>query len=66
MSKLASKQSEIYTAMTNLDWELYEDLPALGLITLRKNMSAIPDFDSWAYVTIDKKGNLKNGKPKNE
>lgn len=66
MRKLAPKQAEIYSAMTNLDWEFYEELPCLGLIAIRKNMSSIPDFDSWAYITIDKKGNLINGKPKND
>lgn len=59
---MTREQRKQYEWHRNLDWEFDEEFPSAGVIILRKNSSAISDFISWRYVTIDKAGSVKEGR----
>ncbi|NCQ52071.1 hypothetical protein GW796_09290 [archaeon] len=58
--KMPAKQKKLYDWYISLNYEYVEELPAKGVILLRKG-EKVGDAIYWSYVTLYKNGNVKNG-----
>jgi len=59
--KLTPKQKEKYDLYRSIDWEFYEQIPASGLVCLRKERWYGTESVSFEYITIKKDGSVVSG-----
>jgi len=61
MNKRSEKQQAMYDLLSRQEFEFYEELPAKGLICMRKEHWFGTESMSYDYITIKKDGNVVSG-----
>ena len=57
---MTPKHKAICDALLESGYEIDEILPNMGKTVLRKDISSVPGFTQWEYVTVLRNGMLHN------